>query len=82
MNFYISKCLMDDDIRYASVAFKSRDPNGTGFISSSDFEDILLSIKWAFAWENMGDDPFAIAGLICWRTLSKPTWGQRQEAKG
>lgn len=34
-----------DYIRYASVAFKSRDPNGTGFISSSDFEDILLSIK-------------------------------------
>lgn len=27
------------------------------------------------------DDPFD-AGHICWRTPSKPTWGQRQEAKG
>ena len=34
-----------ENIRYASVAFKSRDPDGTGFISSSDFEDVLLSIK-------------------------------------
>ena len=36
---------LQDKIRYASVAFKSRDPDGTGFISSSDFEDVLLSIK-------------------------------------
>merc|ERR1719339_57612 len=40
-----SQFLHDFHEEYASVAFKSRDPNGTGFISSSDFEDILLSIK-------------------------------------
>ena len=31
--------------RYASVAFKACDPEGSGFISSSDFESILTSIK-------------------------------------
>lgn len=27
------------------MAFKARDPEGTGFISSADFEDIMISIK-------------------------------------
>jgi len=40
-----SQFLHDFSEEYASVAFKAKDPEGTGFISSSDFEEILLSIK-------------------------------------
>lgn len=30
---------------YAKVAFKRYDPEGTGFISALDFNDIILSVK-------------------------------------
>lgn len=30
---------------YAKVAFKKYDPEGTGFISALDFNDIILSVK-------------------------------------
>lgn len=30
---------------YAKIAFKKYDPEGTGFISALDFNDIILSVK-------------------------------------
>jgi len=40
-----SQFLHDFHEEYASVAFKATDKEGTGFISSADFEDIMTSVK-------------------------------------
>lgn len=40
-----SQFLHDFHDEYASVAFKARDKEGTGFILATDFEEILCSIK-------------------------------------
>ena len=40
-----SQFLHDFSEEYASVAFKAKDKEGNGFISSADFEEIMLSIK-------------------------------------
>lgn len=40
-----SQFLHDFHEEYAKVAFKRYDPEGTGFISALDFNDILLSVK-------------------------------------
>lgn len=37
--------LKDFHEEYAKIAFKRYDPEGTGFISSLDFNDIILSVK-------------------------------------
>jgi len=40
-----SQFLHDFHEEYASVAFKAKDEEGTGFISSADFEEIMFSVK-------------------------------------
>ena len=40
-----SQFLHDFSEEYASVAFKAKDKDGSGFISSADFEEIMLSVK-------------------------------------
>jgi len=40
-----SQFLHDFHEEYASVAFKAKDNEGTGFISSADFEEIMASVK-------------------------------------
>eukprot|EP00096_Caligus_rogercresseyi_P003661 TRINITY_DN1703_c0_g1_i5.p1 TRINITY_DN1703_c0_g1~~TRINITY_DN1703_c0_g1_i5.p1 ORF type:complete len:690 (-),score=192.03 TRINITY_DN1703_c0_g1_i5:909-2978(-) len=40
-----SQFLHDFHEEYATVAFKFKDPSGTGFISSTDFKDIMIDIK-------------------------------------
>lgn len=40
-----SQFLHDFHDEYASVAFKAKDSEGSGFISTADFEEIMLSIK-------------------------------------
>jgi len=40
-----SQFLHDFHEEYASVAFKATDKEGTGFISSADFEEIMTSVK-------------------------------------
>ncbi|XP_032784962.2 calcium-binding mitochondrial carrier protein Aralar1 isoform X1 [Daphnia magna] len=40
-----SQFLHDFHEEYAKVAFKKYDPEGTGFISALDFNDIILSVK-------------------------------------
>ena len=40
-----SQFLHDFHEEYASVAFKAKDKDGSGFISSADFEEVMLSVK-------------------------------------
>jgi len=40
-----SQFLHDFSEEYASVAFKAKDMDGSGFISSADFEEVMLSVK-------------------------------------
>jgi len=46
--------LHDFHDEYASVAFRARDPQGTGFVSAVAFEEILLSIKSHLVTESVG----------------------------
>jgi len=40
-----SQFLHDFSEEYATVAFKAKDKEGSGFISSADFEEVMLSVK-------------------------------------
>lgn len=40
-----SQFLHDFSEEYATVAFKAKDKDGSGFISSADFEEVMLSVK-------------------------------------
>lgn len=57
-----SQFLHDFHEEYASVAFKAKDPEGTGFISSADFEEILLSIKSHLITDRVAANLRAAAG--------------------
>lgn len=57
-----SQFLHDFHEEYASVAFKAKDPEGTGFISSADFEEILLSIKSHLITDSVSANLRAAAG--------------------
>lgn len=57
-----SQFLHDFHEEYASVAFKAKDPQGSGFISSADFEDILLNIKSHLLTDSVSANLRAAAG--------------------
>ncbi|XP_023349419.1 calcium-binding mitochondrial carrier protein Aralar1 [Eurytemora carolleeae] len=56
-----SQFLHDFHDEYATVAFKAKDKNGTGFISAKDFEDIMVSIKSHLLTDSVKSNLAAVA---------------------
>ena len=70
--------LQDFHEEYAKVAFKRYDPEGTGFISALDFNDILLNVKSHLLTPDVKANLIAVS-TVSWRErdgLSK--WSERE----
>lgn len=56
-----SQLLHDIHEEYAMEAFKSKDPEGTGYISALDFQDIMVSVKRHLLTEDVKDNLVAVS---------------------
>lgn len=53
--------LHDFHEEHAKEAFKSKDPNGTGYISALDFLDIMVSVKKHLLTHDVKDNLVAVS---------------------
>lgn len=57
-----SQFLHDFHEEYGVAAFKNYDKEGTGFISSADFKDIMLSVKKHLLTKEMEAKVISVSG--------------------
>ncbi|XP_063979966.1 calcium-binding mitochondrial carrier protein Aralar1 isoform X1 [Diachasmimorpha longicaudata] len=67
-----SQFLHDFHEEYATEAFKKFDKNGDGFISTTDFQDIMLNIKSHLLTKEVKDNLMAAVGTAGGRKVSFP----------
>ncbi|XP_015126251.1 calcium-binding mitochondrial carrier protein Aralar1 isoform X1 [Diachasma alloeum] len=67
-----SQFLHDFHEEYATEAFKKFDKNGDGFISTTDFQDIMLNIKSHLLTKEVKDNLVAAVGTSGGRKVSFP----------
>lgn len=63
--------LQDFHEEYAKVAFKRYDPEGTGFISALDFNDIILSVKSHLLTPDVKANLIAVTGRLIFYFVCK-----------
>lgn len=56
-----SQLLHDFHEEYAMEAFKSKDPEGSGYISALDFQEIMVSVKRHLLTEDVKDNLVAVS---------------------
>lgn len=56
-----SQLLHDFHEEYAMEAFKSKDPDGTGYISALEFQEIMVSVKRHLLTEDVKDNLVAVS---------------------
>lgn len=56
-----SQLLHDFHEEYAMEAFKTKDPNGTGYISPLDFQDIMVNVKNHLLTADVKDNLVAVS---------------------
>lgn len=59
-----SQLLHDFHEEYAMEAFKSKDPQGTGYISALDFQEIMVSVKRHLLTEDVKDNLVAVSDTL------------------
>lgn len=66
-----TQLLHDFHEEHAKEAFRSKDPNGTGYISPLDFLDIMVSVKSHLLTHDVKDNLVAVSRTVLIKIFSK-----------